>query len=147
MSSIYCIVSVFIFQLMSDIRRKRHLAQLVQNFFKNSVILKPDQPVSFIHHINNLSFQESVAKTDPCPRFRLSSRLNKSFPHIILFPFQKQNFDLCSCFFLCSDQAGRNHFRVIDHKAVSRVQIIHNFPECMMLRLSSLFVEDKESGR
>ena len=40
---------------MSDIWRQRHLSQLIQNLFENTLIMELDQTIPLVHHVNNLS--------------------------------------------------------------------------------------------
>ena len=42
---------------MCDIRRQRHLPQLIQNLLKDSFIMELDQTVSLIYHIDDLPGQ------------------------------------------------------------------------------------------
>ena len=79
------LVPVFILQFMGNIRRKRHFSKLIQDFFKNTVILKPDQAVAFIYNIQDLSLQDPVSKSDPgswsrfLPGFTRHSQVSFSF--------------------------------------------------------------------
>ena len=54
---IYSLITVFILQFVSDIRRQRHLSQLIQNFLKDTFIMELDQTVSFVYYIDDLSGQ------------------------------------------------------------------------------------------
>ena len=51
---IYGLISVFVLQLMCDVWRQRHFTELIEDFFKNTIIFKPDQTVSFFQHIQHL---------------------------------------------------------------------------------------------
>ena len=144
MLCVYGLIAVFILQLVRDIRRKWHLSQLIQDFFKNPLIFESDQTVSFFYHPDHFRFQKPVSKNQTCSRFHLSSRLHQCFPDIILFPFQKKYFHLCTGSFLLSDQTRRNNLCIIDHKAVSRVQVVYDFTENMVLRLTGFLIQNQK---
>lgn len=47
---------------MRDIRRQRHLSELIEDFLKNALILKPDQAVALVHNLLHLGVQKSAAE-------------------------------------------------------------------------------------
>lgn len=59
---IYRLITVLILELMRDIRRQRHLSELIEDFLKNALILKPDQAVALVHNLLHLGVQKSVAE-------------------------------------------------------------------------------------
>ena len=81
---IYRLVTVFILKLMSNIGRKGHFPQLIQHFFPNSLVLKADQAVSFLHHIQNLRMKQTFTKYQLCARSCFLTRFNQGFPDIIV---------------------------------------------------------------
>ena len=81
------LVPVFILKLMCDVWRERHLSELVQHLFKDSLKLKTNQPVSFIYNVSDFAYKPSAAERDPGSGFRFSPRLYKSFPDIVLSSF------------------------------------------------------------
>ena len=57
-SFVFCIdglVALFILQFMGNIRRQRHLTQLIQYFFKNPLIGKLNETVSLFYNIQHFS--------------------------------------------------------------------------------------------
>ena len=118
---IYRLITVFIFQLMCNVRRKRHLPKLIQDFFKNSFIMELNQTISFLHYINDFSYKQSISEADLCSRLCFLSRFHKCLPHIIFLSLQKQYFNFCFCPYFSSDQSCRNYFRIIDNKTISRI--------------------------
>ena len=84
---VYGLIPVLILQLMSDVRRQRHLSQLVQHFLKNPVKLELHETVSFVHNVRNLTDKFPLSKRNSRPRLRLPSRFYKCFPRIVLFSF------------------------------------------------------------
>ena len=77
------LVTILILQLMCNIWWKRHLSELVQNFFEDSLIMELDQTITILYNINNLSSQNSIAKYDLGSRLCLLARLNKRLPDIV----------------------------------------------------------------
>ena len=106
-----------------------------------------DQSVSFVHDIDNFSYEQPVSETDPRSRFCLTTGFHERFPHIIRSSFQKKHFDLRSGFFFCSDQSGRDYLCIIYHETIAFIQIIDNLTEYMMSDLTGFFVHCHKSGR
>ena len=129
MPGIDSLISVFILKLMGNVRRKRHLSQSVQYFLKNSIIIKPDQTVSFLGNLQYFPGKYAPSKADTRTGFRLFSRPYQCFPYIIFSAFKQQQLDPCPGSFLFSDKPRRNYFRIVNHKTVSRIQVICNFPK------------------
>ena len=108
--------------------------------------MESDQAVSLFHHINDLTCEKSVPEADDGSRFCLFSRLYQCLPHIVTFSFQKQYLNPCICSHLTSVQAGRNDLRVIDDKAVPRVQISSDMFKISMLDFSCFPVQMQQPG-
>ena len=84
---IYGLIAVFIFQLMRNIWRQRHLSQLIQNLFKNSVIMELNQTVSFFYYIHDFCRQKPVSEHKFCARFCFFPRFYECLPDIIFLAF------------------------------------------------------------
>ena len=84
---IHRLITVFVLELVMDVRRQRHLSQFIQDFLKNPLILKTDQTVSFVNHIDHLTDQQPFAKTDSCTDTTFLPRFYQRFPDIILSSF------------------------------------------------------------
>ena len=80
------LITVFILKLVRDIRWKRHLSQLIQNLFKNPIIMELYQPVPLLDHIDHFPHQKSVSKYNPCSGLCLFPGLHQSLPDIVLLP-------------------------------------------------------------
>ena len=50
------LITILILKLMADIGRQRHFPKLIENFFKNTIVMKLDQSIAFINNIDDLSF-------------------------------------------------------------------------------------------
>ena len=69
---------------MRDVRRKRHLTELIQDFFKNAFIGEFDQAVSFFHHAHNFTDEKAFSKIDPGTDAAFFAGFYQSFPDIVL---------------------------------------------------------------
>ena len=105
-----------------------------------------DQTVSLIYNINDLTLQDTVTKSDLCTRTCFFSRLYKTLPDIIFAAFQKQDLDQRSCLFLVTIKTCRDNLGIIDHKAVSRFEIIFDLTENVMTGCTGFFIKNKQSG-
>ena len=74
------IVAVFVFELVGDVRRQRHLSQPVKDFLKDPVKFKLDQAVTLINDIHDLAYQKAVAELDPCFPVLPCGRVLRGFP-------------------------------------------------------------------
>ena len=99
---IYGLITVLVFQFMGDIRRQRHLAQLIQDLLKDSLIVELDQSVTFIYHIQDLALQNPISESDLCSRAGLFARLDQTLPDIIFPSLQEKDLNKCPCFLLMS---------------------------------------------
>ena len=120
---IFCIhrlVAVFVLQLVCDVRRQRHLSELIQNLLKNPFVMELDQAVALLHNVNDLAGQKSLAEIDSGSDLAFFSRFDQGLPDIVFFSLEQKNLDLCLSAFLHAIQSGRNYFCIVDDKAVTR---------------------------
>ena len=144
MFCIYCLISVFIFQFMCYIWRKRHLSKFIKYFLEYAVVLKSDNTISLFYNINNLTNKFITAKMNTSSYFCLFARLNKNFPCILQISFtgEKQHFYCCSCTLFFTYKSSRNYLCIINNKAVSRIKIINYIPEYFMFYFACIFIKD-----
>ena len=81
------LIAGLVLKLVSDIRRKRHLAQPVENLLENPLVGKLYQPVSFLYNIYHRTRQQPVAEGNHRADLRLFSRLHQRLPDVILPSF------------------------------------------------------------
>ena len=81
------LIAGLVLKLVSDIRRKRHLAQPVENLLEDPLVGKLYQPVSFLYNIHHRTRQQPVAKGNHRADLRLFSRLHQRLPDVILPSF------------------------------------------------------------
>ena len=147
MLRIHGLITIFVFQFMGNIRRKRHFTKPIQNLFKNSLVMKLDQAVSFFHHIDDFTGEDSVPEGNHCPRFTFLSRFYQCLPDVVFLPLQKQDLDRRIRTHLTTVQPRRDYFCIIDDQAVSRLQVFQDFPEMSVLHLPGHLVQVHQPGR
>ena len=131
---------------MGDIRRQRHLSKLVQNFLEDAVELKTNQAVAFVYHIDHFRLQQAVTEIYTRAGSGFLSGLYQSLPYIVGLALQKQYFNMRAGVFFDSQETGRYNFCVIDHQAVTRVQVVNNVSEDLVLDAACLFIQYHEPG-
>ena len=139
-----CLVAVPVLQLMGDVRRQRHLAQLVQDLLKDSFEAELHKAVSFFRLPDDSSFQKSVPELDDCACTAFLPGLHQGFPDVVFFSGEKQDLDLRAGPFLHADEPRRDHLGVVDHQAVPASQILFDVPEGLVFRFPSLPVQDHQ---
>ena len=117
---IHRLVAVLVLQLVCDVRRQRHLSELIQNLLKNPFVMELDQAVALLHNVNDLAGQKSLAEIDSGSDLAFFSRFDQGLPDIVFFSLEQKNLDLCLSAFLHAIQSGRNYFCIVDDKVVTR---------------------------
>ena len=143
---IHCLVHVRIFQLVCDVRRQRHLTEPVQHLLKNSIIIKLHQTISIVQNIHDFCGQRAVAKGHSRSRAKLLAGTHQCLPDIILTPLQQKNFRICAGSLLGSEESCRNHSGVVQNQRLSRLQVINNVMENLMLQLTGIPVNAEHSA-
>ena len=105
-----------------------------------------DQAVAFLHNVDDLSCQKSLAEVNSGSDPALLSRLDQGLPDIVFFSLQQKNLDLRLGAFLHAVQSGGNYLCIVDDKAVARSQIVHNILKMAVFHLSGHLVKHHQSG-
>ena len=114
------LIPVLVLELMGNVRRQGHLAQLIQNFLKNTVVGEFDQTVALIHYVQHFSHEKTVAEGNLRARLCLFARFHQRLPHISFSAFQQKNLDLGLGTLFGPVQAGGNNLGVVDDQTVPR---------------------------
>ena len=126
------LVSLAVFELFMDIRRKRRLAQSVKDFLKNPPIMELHKPPAKIgvtcHFAGKL-----VSKTDRGAAQGFFPRLHQSFPNIALDTAEQKHFNTGACRLFLPNQPRRNDARVIENQRVARNKELAQFKKAAML--------------
>ena len=97
---VYRLVAVLVLQLVCDVRRQRHLSELIQNLLKNPFVMELDQAVALLHNVNDLAGQKSLTKIDSGSDLAFFSRFDQGLPDIVFLSLEQKNLDLCLSAFL-----------------------------------------------
>ena len=143
---VHRLIHVRIFQLVCDVRRQRHLTEPFQNLLKDPVIIEFHQAIPIIQNIHDFCGQRAVAKGHFRPRTQLLAGTHQCLPNIILTPLQQQNFRICAGSLLGSEESCRNHSGVVQNQRLSRLQVINNVMENLMLQLTGIPVNAEHSA-
>ena len=141
------LIAVPVLQSVSDIRRKRHLSQTVQDFFENPLIFETDQAVAALRDLKNLSLQTSVPEDRPRPGTQLLTGSHQALPNILFQPLQQQDLDGSPGSFPQAQQPCGNDLGVIQDQGVPAFQIFENIPERAVRPLTCPAVQDQKSRR
>ena len=113
------LIALRILKLRLDIGRQRHLAQLLQLFQKNSLIVKPDQAVAPLQHLCDLSGKRTVSKGDLGSRLHFPARPDQTFPGLVSPVNEQQHLHRAASREPVADQSSGQHPRVVQHQTVS----------------------------
>ncbi len=77
-----CLIAFCVLQFLFDIGRQRHLAELIEDFFKDTVKGETDNSVSLLDNIDHFTGKKPVPKDDLCTGLSLFPGLYQSFPAV-----------------------------------------------------------------
>ena len=112
------LVTVLVLQLVCNIRRQWHLAQLVQDLLKNTRVMELNQAVPVIHSIHHGSCKQALTEFNDSSRLCLLSRAHQGLPYIILSSFQQQYLYFRPGVLLHPEEPGRYDLCIVNHQAV-----------------------------
>ena len=141
------LVHLGIFQLMGDIGGQGHLAQPVQDFFKDPFVLETDQAVAVLNDLQDLGGQQAVPEGHPGAGAEFLAGPYQGLPYIPGPALQEQDFGVGPGPFLGAQEPGRNDPGIVQDQGIARIQIIYDIPEDLMLDLSGLSVHDQHPGQ
>ena len=107
------IVPGLILKLLCDIGRKRHLSELIQNFFKNSLKVEFNNTIPVFLALGNGRRQQILRKQNLRTASQFFPRTNNTLPALIRASRKKQNFHMGSCFLLHAMKTSRNNLRIV----------------------------------
>ena len=98
---------------MVDVGRQGHLSELVENLLKDPLVGEAHKAVAVLGLPHNFADQFPLAEADLCADRALSAGLHQSLPGSVLFSREKKHFDLRTSADFLTDEARRNHLRVV----------------------------------
>ena len=127
-SVFFCVnrlITGFIIQSFRNVRRERHLARSIENFFKNSVVIQPDNSVPVFTHFCN-GCRKFIADFERQPNFCTSSGFHKAFPMFFIDSAKQQKLHFSACFGTCAVKPCRNNPRCVANKNIPGIEIVYN---------------------
>ena len=108
--------------------------------------MKLNQTVSFLDHIDNFTGKKSFAKNNLCAWFCLFPGFYQCLPDIIFFSLEQKHFNFCLRVFFYTKQSRRNYLGIVNHQAVSRMQIFQYICKMLVFHLTRLTVKHHQTG-
>ena len=85
------LIAVFVLKLMRDLRRQRHLPQLIEKLFKNALRLKMYEPVAVLYTLRYLTLKKSFSENDYRPRTGFFARAHQTLPYLAGAALKQKN--------------------------------------------------------
>ena len=156
---VHGLVAVLVLEFVGDIRRKRHLPELIENLLKDSVEIKPHDPITVVLHFGHGCQKHPFPEGNAVAHLSSFAGLGECFPRAVTESFKKQQLHMCPglcCLRLFVAPAGNlsgkplpekscgNDFRIINHEAIAGLKVFHNLGKHRVRQLSGLFVHHQK---
>ena len=139
------LIPLLIFQFRLNVGRQWHLAQPLQNFQENPLIVEFHHPVPVFPDLPDSGCQFAVAKNDLVSRLHFPSGLAQALPALVpQVPQQKHLHHTASG--AMTHQPGGQHPGIIHHQAVPRLQVLHNIIKMPVGHFSGPAVQNHQPG-
>ena len=142
------LISVFILELFSDIRRERHISYLFENIFKDAVKSKFYIADSLVFEV--CDFTRHLSEVEFRADFKFFCGTRNTFPRIVIQTLEQKHFGIVFLRFFCprkscSKNSRGNNLCIIDNQYVAFFEIIAQIVKMSVLYMSVIFVIDKHS--
>ena len=130
-----------------NIGRQGHLAQTVQHFLKDTVAVETDDPsADVLHVVQHFAAEQTVPEGTDGPGTKPAAGADEGFPVCGVVPAQKENLHRNAGVFLHTEQTRGDDLGLVNDQGISRVEIINNIVEVLMLNLSVFPVVYQETA-
>ena len=120
---VHGLVLALVLQLLGDVGRQRHFAELVQLFVQGlGVIIKGNVLVAVLQRLLNFGAEGAVTEQDASAGVQALSRFGQAFPRVALVLVQQQKLTHRAGVLLRADEPGRKHLGVVGHQQIARLQ-------------------------
>ena len=135
------LVPLLVLEFFVDVRRQRHLADLLENGVEVAVIGKPHDSAAVVRDVGHGACEPSIAKGKDGARFRPLARLAEALPEVQFSLLQQQELDDRSRLLLDPVDAGRQDAGVVQDEAVAGTQIVEDVRKMTVFDLAGDPVE------
>ena len=142
------LILALVVQLLGDIGRQRHLAELVQLLVEGlGVIVEGDELIAVFQRLVHDGRQAAVAKADLGTGLHPLAGLCKALPLVALNLPQEQQLADSTRGLLDAHDAGGQDFGVVDHQKVARLEVFGQVVEDTVLDAVVFLAQDHQAGR
>ena len=141
------LILALVVQLLGDIGRQRHLAELVQLLVEGlGVVVEGDELIAVFQRLVHDGRQAAVAKADLGTGLHPLAGLCKALPLVALHLTQEQQLTDRAGGLLNAHDTGRQDFGVVDHQQVARLKVFGQIAEDAVLDAVILLVQNHQPG-
>ena len=145
---IHGLILALILQLLGDVGRQRHLAELIQLFIKSlGVVIECNVLVAVLQRLVHHSGQAAVTEADLGADLHPLAGLCQAFPLVALDLTEQQQLADRTGGLLDAHDAGGQHLGVVHHQQVAGLQKIRQIPEDLVLDAVILLAQDHQACR
>ena len=142
------LILALVVQLLGDIGRQRHLAELVQLLVEGlGVVVEGDELIAVFQRLVHDGRQAAVAKADLGTGLHPLAGLCKALPLVALHLPQEQQLADSAGGLLDAHDAGGQDFGVVDHQQVARLEVFGQVVEDAVLDAVVFLAQDHQAGR
>ena len=142
LAGIDCLVAFLVLKLLLNIRRQRHLADLVKNSVEIPLIREFDQTVSILYDFQYFGSHESVAKGKAISGLGTFAGAGQYLPNVVPFRGKKQKFHPCPRSLFDAVYSGGKNAGIVQNQTVVWVQIIDDVIKMPVLNLTAFLVQN-----
>ena len=128
-----------------NIRRGRHLTDLIEKAVEIAVIVEFDQTSAEFRLIQHFAVTV-LCEFDLYAGQRLTARVHEDFPCIIALRREEQHLHLAAGILLLAIEARRNDFRVIEDENIAFADLVQDITEMVMLPLPRLLINHHQAA-
>ena len=128
-----------------DVRRERDRSGLIEYFFPYAFEFKSDYTVTALKDLFAFSFEFTGNKGHSFAFSYFLTGAGESFPVIIIYPFQKQEFYGTLCIGTYAEKSCRNYACVIYDEYIAFMKIISDVWEMTVNNFAGLFIKHKKT--
>ena len=140
------LIPLLVLQLLLDIGRQGHFAQVLQHLQEDALVVEAHHPVAVGQLLHHLGGQFPVAEAQLRPCTHLPARAHQALPGLVAPVDQQQHLAGAAAGQPLAQQAGGQHPGVVQNQAVAGIQKVRQLVEVMVTGLPCLPVQRHQAG-